>query len=69
MKGGEIEIVDEIACVLNVQEYDNEADNLIHGLAFNCSDDDLDLGNCSQYYYIDLVNVVIRQQHFMSDGH
>lgn len=25
------------------REYDNEAENLIHGLAFNCSDDDLDL--------------------------
>jgi len=32
-----------------VQEYDNEAENLIHGLAYNCSDEDLDLGKCSSW--------------------
>jgi len=35
--------------IINAQEYDNDAENLIHGLAYNCSDEDLDLGNCSSY--------------------
>ena len=41
----------DIMClmIINAQEYDNDAENLIHGLAYNCSDEDLDLGNCSSY--------------------